>query len=195
VECWQPIQGGTQRALDFMAKHGIKGTIGGGVAEGGAMRTVVESYRDALNRTGRDAQLGEDLNIGFHFYLAESQEQAIREASNYFEENLKLFGPLRLHRGLSEEQIRDISDPLRAPHAGLPTLEGAVAAGAFLCGPAEGVVEQLKRLEQQYPGLERINLSHPVGTPQQAILEQLEWFAKEVMPAFQGRETAQVSGN
>ena len=195
VECWQPIQGGTQRALDFMAKHGIKGTIGGGVAEGGAMRTVVESYRDALNRTGRDAKLGEDLNIGFHFYLAESQEQAIREASNYFEENLKLFGPLRLHRGLSEEQIRDISDPQRAPHAGLPTLEGAVAAGAFLCGPAEGVIEQLKRLEQQYPGLERINLSHPVGTPQQAILEQLEWFAKEVMPAFQGREPAQVSGN
>ena len=34
VECWQPIQGGTQRALDFMAKHGIKGIIGGGVAEG-----------------------------------------------------------------------------------------------------------------------------------------------------------------
>ncbi|GIT02734.1 MAG: hypothetical protein CM1200mP27_13590 [Chloroflexota bacterium] len=27
VECWQPIQGGTQRALDFMAKHGIKGTL------------------------------------------------------------------------------------------------------------------------------------------------------------------------
>ena len=25
VECWQPIQGGTQRALDFMVKHGIKG--------------------------------------------------------------------------------------------------------------------------------------------------------------------------
>ncbi|MCY4566289.1 MAG: LLM class flavin-dependent oxidoreductase, partial [Gammaproteobacteria bacterium] len=35
VECWQPIQGGTQRALDFMVKHNIKGIIGGGVAEGG----------------------------------------------------------------------------------------------------------------------------------------------------------------
>ncbi len=195
VECWQPIQGGTQRALDFMAKHGIKGTIGGGVAEGGAMRTVVESYRDALNRTGRDAELGEDLNIGFHFYLSDSQEQGIKEAAKYFEENLKLFGPLRLHRGLSEEQIRDIADPQRAPFAGLPSMEGAVAAGAFLCGPPEGIIEQLKRLEQQYPGLERINLSHPVGTPQQVILEQLEWFAKEVMPAFQGREPAQVSGN
>jgi alkanesulfonate monooxygenase SsuD/methylene tetrahydromethanopterin reductase-like flavin-dependent oxidoreductase (luciferase family) len=178
-----------------MAKHGIKGTIGGGVAEGGAMRMVVESYRDALQRAGRDTELGEDLNIGFHFYLAETQEQAIKEASKYFEENLKLFGPLRLHRGLSEEQIRDIADPQRAPFAGLPSMEGAVAAGAFLCGPPEGIIEQLKRLEEQYPGLDRINLSHPVGTPQQVILEQLERFAKEIMPAFQGRQAAQVSGN
>ena len=195
VECWQPIQGGTQRALDFMAKHGIKGTIGGGVAEGGAMRSVVEGYRDALKRAGRDTELGEDLNVGFHFYLSSSQEQAIKEASGYFEENLKLFGPLRLHRGLSEEQIRDISDPVRAPHAGLPTMEGAVASGAFLCGPPELVVEQLKGLERQYPGLERINLSHPVGTPQQVILEQLERFAKEVMPEFQARKPAEVSGD
>ncbi|HIN06296.1 MAG TPA: LLM class flavin-dependent oxidoreductase, partial [Dehalococcoidia bacterium] len=29
VEVWQPIQGGTTRALDFMAKYGIKGQIGG----------------------------------------------------------------------------------------------------------------------------------------------------------------------
>ena len=58
VECWQPIQGGTQRALDFMAKHGIKGTIGGGVAEGGAMRMVVESYRDALQRAGTGHRTG-----------------------------------------------------------------------------------------------------------------------------------------
>ena len=41
VECWQPIQGGTARAMDFMAKHGIKGLIGGGSAEGGAMHRVV----------------------------------------------------------------------------------------------------------------------------------------------------------
>ena len=55
VECWQPIQGGTQRALDFMAKHGIKGMIGGGVAEGGAMDDTMREYQAALARTGRDA--------------------------------------------------------------------------------------------------------------------------------------------
>ena len=29
----------------------------------------------------------------------------------------------------------------------------------------------------------------PVGTPQSVILEQLDWFAQDVMPAFKGRVT------
>ena len=49
------------------------------------------------------------------------------------------------------------------------------------------VIEQLKAVEEQYPGLETLDVGHPVGTPQKVILEQLEWFAKEVMPAFKGR--------
>jgi len=39
VDCWQPIQGGTTRAIEFMAKQGIKGLIGGGAAEGGLRTT------------------------------------------------------------------------------------------------------------------------------------------------------------
>jgi alkanesulfonate monooxygenase SsuD/methylene tetrahydromethanopterin reductase-like flavin-dependent oxidoreductase (luciferase family) len=190
VECWQPIQGATQRGLDFMAKHGIKGIIGGGVAEGGAIHDVVVAYRDAQLRAGREVQLGENLSIGYHFYLADTQEKAIKEAGKYYEENLKMFGPLRLVRSLSEEQIDAMADSRRAPTAGLPTIERAVARGGFLCGPPELIIEQLKGLEQQYPGLDRVGMSHPVGTPQKVILEQLEWLAKEVMPAFKKAEAA-----
>ena len=192
VECWQPIQGATQRAVDFMAKHGIKGLIGGGVAEGGAMDSVVEGYRDALVRAGQEAALGEGLSIGFHCHLAPTLEQGIREAANYFEENLKMFGPLRLTRPLSDQQIRDVSNPKRAPNAGLPSIEDAVDSGAYLCGPSERIIEQLKGLEARYPGLERVNISQPVGTPQSVILEQLQWFAEEVMPAFKSRVEAAV---
>ena len=187
VECWQPIQGGTQRALDFMVKHGIKGIIGGGVAEGGAMDSVIYGYRDAMMRAGHDNPLpGENISVGFHFHLAPTVEQAMDEAQGFFEENLKMFGPLRLTRRLSEEQIRDIGDPRRAPNAGLPTIQGAVESGAFLAGPPDRVIEQLKAVEKQYPGLDRVGVSHPVGTPQSVITEQLEWFAKEVMPEFGG---------
>ena len=193
VECWQPIQGGTQRALDFMVKHGIKGIIGGGVAEGGAMDNIVYGYRDALVRAGRQDPLpGERLSVGFHFHLAPTVEQAMEEAQGFFEENLKMFGPLRLTRRLSEQQILDISDPGRAPYAGLPTIQGAVESGAFLAGPPDRVIDQLKRVEAEYPGLERVGVSHPVGTPQSLITDQLEWFAKEVMPAFKGKVEATV---
>ena len=188
VECWQPIQGGTQRALDFMAKHGIKGILGGGVAEGGVMDSIMTGYRDALVRAGKtDAQLGEGLSVGFHFHLAPTVEQAIKEAKGYYEENLKMFGPLRLHRGLSDEQIDIMSDPRRAPDGGLPSIEDAVKSQAFLAGPPDRIIEQLKAVEAEYPGLERIGVSHPMGTPQNVITEQLEWFGKEVMPAFKGK--------
>ena len=185
VECWQPIQGGTQRALDFMAKHGIKGILGGGVAEGGVMDSIMTGYRDALVRVGKkDAQLGEGLSVGFHYHLAPTVEQGIKEAKGFFEENLKMFGPLRLHRGLTDEQIEVMGDPRRAPDGGLPNIEEAVEKQAFLTGPPERIIEQLKGVEAEYPALERIGVSHPMGTPQSVITEQLEWFGKEVMPAF-----------
>jgi alkanesulfonate monooxygenase SsuD/methylene tetrahydromethanopterin reductase-like flavin-dependent oxidoreductase (luciferase family) len=192
VECWQPIQSATPRGLDFMARHGIKGTIGGGVAEGGALDTVVNAFRDALRRSRRDAELGEDLCIGQHFYIADTEEKAMRESAPLYEENLKMFGPLRLTRGLSDEQIRDISDPKRAPNAGLPTIQEAVKAGAFLCGPPERLIERLTELGERYPGLRRVTVSQPVGAPQSMILEQLEWFARDVMPAFQAKAAVPV---
>ena len=192
VECWQPIQSATPRGLNFMAKYGIKGIIGGGVAEGGAMQRVIESYRDANARAGRDLELGENLCIGFHFYIADTQEEAVAVAAKFYEENLKMFGPLRLVRDLSDEQIDAMSDPSRAPTADLPRIEGAVRAGGFLAGPPDSIIEQLKRVEAAYPGMERVSVSQPVGTPQSVIIEQMEQFAEEVMPEFAGR-TAELA--
>ncbi len=51
------------------------------------------------------------------------------------------------------------------------------------------------QLEARYPGLDRVSVSHPVGTPQAVILEQLEWFASDVMPAFKKRVPEPVPAN
>src|SRR5947209_14414922 len=142
-----------------MAKHGIKGVIGGGSADGGALPRVIHAYRDALARTGRETALGTDLSIGFHFYMAKTQEQGMRAAAGYFEENLKMFGPLRLVRALSPEQIDVMADPKKAPYAGLPTIEEAADRGAYLCGPPAQIIDTLMRLEKEYPGLERVSVS------------------------------------
>jgi alkanesulfonate monooxygenase SsuD/methylene tetrahydromethanopterin reductase-like flavin-dependent oxidoreductase (luciferase family) len=152
------------------------------------MDDVILGYRDALARAGRETLPGEDLNIGFQFYLADSEEKALQEAAAYYEENTKIVGPLRLTRGLTEDQIRDISDPARAPFAeNLPSIRKAANAGSFLCGPPELVAEKLMAVAGRYPGLERVTVSHPIGTPQKALVEQLEWFARDVMPAFKAK--------
>ncbi len=52
VECWQPIQSGSERAFDFMAKHGISGVIGGGSAEGGAVDRHMTAFQAAYARRG-----------------------------------------------------------------------------------------------------------------------------------------------
>ena len=184
VECWQPISSGNSRGLDFMARNGIKGLMSGGLGYGSAMDTAVESFKQAQARCGNDTIVGENLSISYQMYMASSKEKAISQAAKYFEENLKMFAPLRLVRSLSDEQIANMSNPRLAPNAGLPTIEQAVASGGFLCGTPEMIIDALKRLENRYPGLERVSVSHPIGTPHNLILDQLEWFASDVIPAF-----------
>src|SRR5271167_2958057 len=191
VECWQPIQGGTARAMDFMAKHGIRGLIGGGSAEGGAMHRVVLGWQEAHARRGQHLEMGERLCFGFHFYLAKKREQGIREAAKFYEENMKMFGELRLVRALTDEQIEIMRDPKRAATAKLPRIEDAVNAGGFLTGSASEIIDHLKALEEKYPALDRISVSLSVGVPKSEALEQLERFATEVMPAFKKSRVAE----
>src|SRR5215207_8373910 len=122
VECWQPVVSASQRGLDFMVKHGIKGIIGGGAAASGAADKTVHAWRDALARQGRETELGTDLMIGLMFHIADSEEQAIREASPFYEEWMKMFAPLGFVAGLSDEQIEAIGDPSRRDGVPLPSL-------------------------------------------------------------------------
>lgn len=184
VEIWQPIVSASDRAMDFMAKHNIYGIIGGGAAAGGATDKVVHSYRDAHARVGRELELGGHLIVGYSIHIAETEAKAIEQARPFFEENMKMFGPLGFVRGLDDAKLSALADPKRARSAGLPTLEEAVEAGSWLVGPPELIIEKLQDVQSRYPGLEEVNVGSVIGTPQQVICEQLELFAKEVMPAF-----------
>ncbi len=111
VECWQPIQSGSERAFDFMAKHGISGVIGGGSAEGGAVERHMIGFQAAYARRGVKLELGERLALGYQFHIASSREQAIREAAPHYEENMKMFGELRLVRALTRRADRGDARP------------------------------------------------------------------------------------
>ena len=190
VECWQPIQSGSDRAFDFMAKHGICGVIGGGSAEGGAVERHMIGFQAAYGRRGIKLELGERLALGFQFHIAKNREEGMREAAKHYEENMKMFGELRLVRALSDEQIAAMRDPKLAATAKLPRIEDAVKAGGFLTGTPDDIADQLKAVEKRYPGIDRVICATPLGTPLDVQLEDLERFAKEVMPAFRSEKVA-----
>jgi alkanesulfonate monooxygenase SsuD/methylene tetrahydromethanopterin reductase-like flavin-dependent oxidoreductase (luciferase family) len=188
VECWQPIVSASQRALDFMAKYGIKGMIGGGAAAGGANDEVVKRWQETLARHGKETKLGGDLIISYSVHLADTEQKAIDEAREWVEERIKMFGPLGFVPGLTPEQLDALPDPKRARSAGLPTIEHGVRSGSWFCGPPELVTEKLLEVQDRYPGLEEVNIGvTSMGMPLKATLEQLEWFGQEVLPRFKAQ--------
>src|SRR3954451_4751213 len=190
VECWQPIQSGSDRAFDFMAKHGISGVIGGGSAEGGAVERHMIGFQAAYARRGIELQMGERLSLGYQFCIAESRDAAMAKAAQYYEENMKMFGELRLVRALTDEQIAAMRDPRLAAGTKLPRIEDAVQAGGFLAGTPADIIESLKKIEKAYPGLSRVICATPLGTPLDVQLEDLDRFAKDVIPAFRDKKVA-----
>ena len=179
VECWQPVVSATDRGLDFMVKHGIKGIVGGGSAL--MAESSVLAFQAAHERAGIDTALGENLCFGISFHLAPSHEQAVREATPYFEEHAKMFGPLGFLGKLEKAQIDALGRRGGMREAGLPSLELACEKGSWYCGPPQGFVEFLERLGEKFPGLEDVNVQSSMGTPETVMVEQLEWFARDVM--------------
>jgi|TARA_B110000263_G_scaffold245589_1_gene255382 alkanesulfonate monooxygenase SsuD/methylene tetrahydromethanopterin reductase-like flavin-dependent oxidoreductase (luciferase family) len=188
VQTYQPLVSASQHAMDFMAKHGIKGIIGGGAATGGAADNVVKQWQETLAKHGRETELGGDLIIGIATFIDDTEEKAINAATKYFEENMKMFAPLGFVRGLSDEQITLLGRGSEARSAGLPTMQDAVKSGAWVVGPPERVTERLMELQGRYPGLEEINVGASVmSTEQTVILDQLDLFGKEVLPTFKNQ--------
>ena len=189
VQTYQPLVSASQRAMDFMAKHGIKGIIGGGAATGGASDNVVKMWQETLAKHGRETELGGELIIGIATFIDDTEEKAINAATKYFEENMKMFAPLGFVRGLSDEQITSLGRGSEARTAGLPTMQDAVKSGAWVVGPPERVTEKIMELQDRYPGLEEINVGASVmSTEQTVILDQLDLFGKEVMPRFKSQD-------
>jgi alkanesulfonate monooxygenase SsuD/methylene tetrahydromethanopterin reductase-like flavin-dependent oxidoreductase (luciferase family) len=185
VECWQPIVSASARGLDFMVRHGIKGIIGGGAAT--MAEGPFQAYREAAARAGKNLKLGENLCLGIFIYLAETREKAIREIKPFYEEHVKMFGPLGFVPGITPAQLEASTKRGGWDAAGVPTVEHYMKNGAWFAGPPEELTAYLKDVESRYPGLEHVNVSISMGTPTSVMLEQLRAFATDVMPKFTAR--------
>jgi hypothetical protein len=162
--------------------------MGGGAAATVQVKPVIEAWQQALAQRGRQTELGGDLIFGLSFYIADSEEKAFREACPLLEEYQKMFAPLGFVRPITPEQVEMVGNPKTARQAGLQNPRQA----GWTLGPAERMVEKLLQLEAEYPGLEEVNVGQPVGTPRAVLIEQLEIFGNEVIPAFRARQAVAV---
>ncbi len=177
VEIWQPIASG--KTLEYIARRGIKGMVtlnGERIVD-----QIFHAYREAAARAGRRLALGEDLCWGVGLYLAPSREEGIRRLEPAHDERYKWFAPFGFVR-YADEQGRPWGTP-GAP-ARVPTLREGIEQKAWLVGPPQEIIATIREFERRYPGLEEVMLHWCEGIPAREWQEQLEWFAREVMPAF-----------
>ena len=177
VEIWMPIASG--KTIDFMAKHDLKAmvTLNGEKI----LDDVVRAYQAACARVGRVKQLGEDMIWGAGLYLADTVEEAIRRVEPSHDERYKWFAPFGFVR-YADEQGRTWGTP-GAP-ARVPNLRDGIQQKAWFVGPPSKIIEGIKSIEAKYPGLEQFMIHWAEGIPPKEFKEQLRWFAREVMPAF-----------
>ena len=180
VEIWQPITSG--RTIEFVAQKGIKGMVA--LSGEQLVDQFFHTFQDAAAGVGRNLALGQDMALGFGFYLADTEAEAMEKVRPFHDERYKWFAPFGLVRYV-DEQGRMWGSP-GAP-ARTPTVEDGVNQKAWICGPPEHFIETLRAFEEKYPGLEDVILQWPEGMPWRELTSQLDIFAKEVMPAFSGR--------
>jgi hypothetical protein len=117
-------------------------------------------------------------------FLDDTHEKAERALQPFFEEHVKFAAPLGMLR-YTEDQMKQIGPGGAARHiAAGSNYREVLDKGAWFAGTPEETIAYLKRIEDQYPGLEHVLLAFPMGLPRAQFQEQLTRFAKEVMPAF-----------
>ena len=167
-----------------MAKHGIKGVMGGGAGPGGANYEVVRAFQEAQAEYGRETELGENLVVGLDIHLGKTREQAIKEVRPYFEENIKMFAPLGFVPRLSGDQTQAMNNPTEAVFASIPKTEEFVDNGHYQFGTPQYLIDEIGKLQDTYPGLDQVTVQPVLPLPKKMMFEQMQWFAEEVMPAF-----------
>ena len=185
VEVWQPVVSGSERGMDFMAKHGVKGLILGTHAD--YVDDYMAKFQSANSKYGRDLPLGGNLGLGIWAYLDDTVEKAEKSLQPLFEEHVKFAAPLGMLR-YTDDQMKEIGPGGVARHiAAGNDFRDVLNKRAWFAGDADTTISYLKEIEEKYPGVEQIMIGFPMGETKAQFKEQLTRFAKEVMPAFHGQ--------
>ena len=185
VEVWQPLVSGSERGMNFMAKHGVKGLILGTHAD--YVDDYMIKFQAVNSKYGRDMPLGGNLGLGLWLYLDDTVEKAEKSLQPLFEEHVKFAAPLGMLR-YTDDQMKEIGPGGVGRHiAAGNDFRDVLDKRAWFAGDTNSTITYLKEIEEKYPGIEQIMIGFPMGETKAQFKEQLTRFAKEIMPAFRGQ--------
>lgn len=129
------------------------------------VRANFQIYREALSRAGH----GKREVLGkFHIYVAESLDQAKREAAPY------LMNYHATHRAADPDRKLDT-----------PTdIESQLKRGFLIAGDPQRCIDSIHRWREEVGLTTRSCTFHFGGLPQEMALKNIRLFAERVMPAF-----------
>ena len=185
VEVWQPLVSGSERGMDFMAKHGVKGLILGTHAD--YVDDYMIKFQAVNSKYGRDMPLGGNLGLGLWLYLDDTVEKAEKSLQPLFEEHVKFAAPLGMLR-YTDDQMKEIGPGGVGRHiAAGNDFRDVLNKRAWFAGDTNSTITYLKEIEEKYPGIEQIMIGFPMGETKAQFKEHLTRFDKELMPAFGGQ--------
>ena len=95
-----------------------------------------------------------------------------------------MFAPLGFVPGLTPAQVEAVAGRGGWDAAGVPTVEHYMKLGSWFAGTPDQLVDLLKGFEERYPGMRAHQPVEPDRHAKATMLEQFQWVAEEVMPAF-----------
>ena len=105
----------------------------------------------------------------------------------------KMFAPLGFVPGITPAQVEAAARRGGWGAVGVPTLDHYLQLGSWFAGTPNDLVAHLKGFEERYPGMQHINLSQPLTTPKDKMVEQYRMVGELVMPHFRSRAAVQAA--
>jgi alkanesulfonate monooxygenase SsuD/methylene tetrahydromethanopterin reductase-like flavin-dependent oxidoreductase (luciferase family) len=184
---WVPSQG-SKETIDWASHPDHRYTYLQTFSPAKTVEKYLQSYRDTAEAYGYEAQ---DSQLGWAvpIYVADTDEQALREAKAPFElfrnRLLKMPFEMLLPPGYTS---RDSLKRVMAAKASLSqdiTLEAAIDAGMIVCGSAETVRQRLESFWKTMHFDNLLTMLHFANLSEELTRRNMELFAQKVLPALQ----------
>jgi alkanesulfonate monooxygenase SsuD/methylene tetrahydromethanopterin reductase-like flavin-dependent oxidoreductase (luciferase family) len=178
VEIWQPVT--SPPTADYVARERHKAVFW--YQNRAMLKRNWQRYADLVKHYhGVTLRPGQDRQVVLNVVLADSKQRALKLARPGHDEFWRFLGPYGWSKAYADEEGKPWV------YGRIPTLAESMAQGAWLVGTADEVGDDIASLQRDL-GLEYVTIfPHFPGMVRDQAIEQMDRFARDIMPRLVGR--------